>query len=968
VLVGDTTRQQCSDTVHFEAHQVAVLRGREQPETIWLAVTADHVPRRQRRRTQVPLVGRTAERGLLRGVVGRVLAGQSAVVSVVGEAGIGKTSLVDDLLESFRAGVPEVAVFEAACAPYGETSPWSPLAVAVSSWLGLDRGDPPDRIRHVAAERAVSEGLDPGDPDVGRMVEAMLHLLGQPSELDRLDPTGVRDAVTTATVNVLRRRAAIAPVVLWIDDLQYSHAPLRELLRTVVRNLAGHAFLLVVAYRSGEEVDWPPVAERSLVLTLPLGPLDHDESSALVERITGGAVEPDLAEQLYHRSGGNPLFLTELARLAAAGASDDAELPGSLRALIAAQLDQLPSHLRAIVDNAAVLGTEGPISSLATFASALDQPWDPAGVDDLVAAGFLEVEDGWWAFRSDVVRDVAYGTLTKRSRAQRHAGVATVMARSGKAPVHDLAAHAATAAELLNELGPVTGVLPAVGDLAVDALSLAAQQSFDLGGHRRVISQTSRALALTDDPSTRRTLLLLRASASVELRQLDTARADLDEVLDSAIADGDRVAEGEVHRLAGMIHQLDGDLVTARRRLGESVDVFREIGDEEHLANSLRSRGFAEVLGGSLDVAERYLDEAEEIYRRLDLPRGIAWIEQNRAWVAFLSGDLPEARRRLDTAIAAFHELRDQGGVTWARGLLAFVMYMERRFAEAEAMSDEVLIEARRWGDEWGASMMLALGSALRLWTGRFAESVQYGERALQGFRRLGDRFGVMQALAPLGRARAALGRVAEVERGSEELLAVGDAFGDLAFPAIAAAGAAMHLGQGVRARKLADEAVERMGATGADLDEARMLLALAQCQTGDADLALATLLHVAVPASPFATSVRAVAHAMVGDLEAALADADATAGFDRPSYFDRALAEVVAAAVAHRLGAPDSSERLVRMLTDAEACGDVQLTAVARATARRLGINDGGGEPALAAGWRTVVAGITGVDVDPAA
>jgi hypothetical protein len=99
----------------------------------------------------------------------------------------------------------------------------------------------------------------------------------------------------------------------------------------------------------------------------------------------------------------------------------------------------------------------------------------------------------------------------------------------------------------------------------------------------------------------------------------------------------------------------------------------------------------------------------------------------------------------------------------------------------------------------------------------------------------------------------------------------------------------------------------------------------------------------------------------MLGDVDAALADADAVVAFEGPSYFDRSLAGIAGAAAAHRLGTSDATERLVRVLTEAEACGDVQMSAIARATARRLGINDGGGDPVLAPGWTTVVDGITG-------
>ncbi len=208
---------------------------------------------------------------------------------------------------------------------------------------------------------------------------------------------------------------------------------------------------------------WPPPVERPLVLQVPLGPLDIEESTALVCGIFRNAdAEPTdrTVATLVDRGGGNPLFLVELATLAVTCGD---ELPGSLRALIAARIDQLPAPQRAIVDNAAVLGTADSIGALMRFAEAMGQEFRQRDLDELAADGLIDVEGRWWRFRSAVVREVAYQTLTKRVRAQRHAGIAAVLAERG-ASIDDVAHHAATAAELLAELGTVDGVSPTITD------------------------------------------------------------------------------------------------------------------------------------------------------------------------------------------------------------------------------------------------------------------------------------------------------------------------------------------------------------------------------------------------------------------------------------------------------------------------------------------------------------------------
>jgi len=980
VLVGDATRALCSDAIVFDRPEATQLRGRERVEQAWLATGVRSTGTRRWRSVAGRYVGRTVERSLLRSVTELTRAGRSGLVSITGEAGIGKSRLVDEALAEFRAATPEAIVLEGACSPYGDSNVWAPISTGVASHYGLERGQTGDEIRRLAVDNAETVfGVSPDAPGARQELEALLHLLGHPSELDRLDPAGARDVLFGTVIAGLRRRAEVGPIVVWIDDLQWAHALLIDLLQVIARSTVGLPVLIVTASRPVDDSRpvaerWPTVVDRGMTVQLPLEPLGEGESFELVDEITAGRTSTELRQRIFERSGGNPLFLTELALLSldatgTAGTDVDHELPGTLRALIAARLDQLPPDERTVIDNAAIVGSEGPMSALEEFARQMRQTFDFGMVDALAAGGLLEVDDSWWRFRSDVVREVAYQTLTKQARAQRHAGVARVMERDTDVPIDRLAHHTATAAELLNELGSVPGVDPSVQPRAIELLARAAQRSYDLGGHRHGVQLARRALALAStDPAERRPLLLLLADGLVEARALDEARVDLEEVLATATEAGDRTAEGEALRLLGTVSQLDGDLVTARERLGRAVETFREIDDSARLALALRSRGYAEVLGGSLQDAEWYLGEADGIYADLGDDRGRAWVAQHRSWVSFLAGDNAEAEDRLTRAIATFEQLGDHSGAAWSRGLLAFVMYFERRFAEADRLADEVLLEARQWGDEWAASMMLTLLANLRLWTGRFAEAASFAEKALDGFRTTGDRFGMLQAMSPLNRARVALGRTNAAERGLEEILSVSDSFGGLAFPSIATSGVAMHLGHGRRAIDLAREAIDRMAITGSSIDDARVQLSLGHLQVGAPDDALAALEGLDVPSSPFALGVRSLVLTALGDLDAAIADVDLVSELTNPSYFDLCLATAAGAAASTRLDAPDATERVERAAAMAASTGDVALAGFLRAVVELLDRPEATVPPAdprrerpLADGWRFVAELITG-------
>ncbi len=662
VLIGETTASLASDEIIRLPIDEVDVRGRERGERAWIVTGRRRsAPRIGAHAQDVPFVGRSTQWELLASIMAMVANGRSAVVSVTGEAGAGKTRLISEALDAFPSR--SVTLYSGVCAPYGESNVWSPIATALFRRLEIDDAAPPRVVRELCRAKGVElYGFDADDPVLDRFVEGVVHLLGHPSELDEVAPAQARELLFAFIVEGLRRRTESGPVVLWIDDLQWADVLIIDLLHRIARSLVDRPLLVITAQRDDADLDWPPSADQPITVRMPLDPLTRGDADRVVGAVLGQSVNSALVDRLHERSGGNPLFLIELAELAKASPTSTA-LPGSLRALISARLDQLSASQRAIIDNAAVLGTSAPIDSLGRFAVEMNQDFDPADLVSLDESGLLEMSDGWWRFRSDVVREVAYQTLTKSVRAQRHAGTAAVMNRDTAVGIDRVAHHAASAAELVAEIGPVPGVPSDMSDRAVGLLFDAARRSMDVGAFNQVRRQTTRALDLgPSDASQARELLLLRAQAQTERRSVDAARADAQDALEAAIAAGDRRQEGIARRLLGTLHQRDGDLLNARRELGESVDIFRELGDEIDLASSLRERGLAEVFGGSLRDAEWLLGEAENLTEQLGDTRGRAWVRQHQAWVAFLSGDTAQAETRLLTAAVEFDELGDRFG------------------------------------------------------------------------------------------------------------------------------------------------------------------------------------------------------------------------------------------------------------------------------------------------------------------
>ncbi|MGA9279465.1 ATP-binding protein, partial [Ilumatobacter sp.] len=936
--LGAATEAQLSPVIERVLVAEAEVRGREQTEQVFQVTGRSQRLVRNRSPHDRAFVGRISQRELFASVMGLVAGGRSAIVSVSGEAGSGKTRLVNESLAKFPN--PDVVVFAGVCAPYGETNVWAPIASALFKLIGADREVPSVRLREVVEESGLQlYGFDQTDARLQRFIEGAMHLFGHPSELDRVPPSQAREIMMQVVVEGIHRRSQLVPIVVWIDDLQWADPLLLELLGRVSRSLADRPVLVVTAHRDNAEIDWPPAHDHPVTIRIPLSPLTREESDELVHLVLGDDARAELVDQLFERSGGNPLFLTQLAEVSRDHPGHEA-LPGSLRALIAARLDALPAGQRQIVDNASVLGATGALSGLERFASALGQPFDAVDIDGLVDAGILDLDEGWWRFRSDVIREVAYQTLTKSSRAQRHAGTAKVISSFDVGPIDQIAHHAAAAAELVAEVGPVDGVPDDIEQRAIELLTTAANRSLDVGGFSQTIRQSTRALDLlgtSAEPRTVRTLRLIRAKAAVERRESALGEIDAQHVLESAVEDGDTRQEAIARRLLGVISQQQGDLDRAREQLTMSVDLLTELGPDPELVTSLSDRGFVEVFGGSLEEADRILAEAETMADEFDDRRRLAWIRQHQAWVAFLSGDTGLAEERLTASSGLFDELGDRSGSSWALGLLAYVRFFERRFSDAESLATVVRRDAVEVGELWAPAMMDSLMASIRLWTGRFSDAEELSRRALAGFRELNDRFGIVQALAPRMRALVALGRNQEAERSLEEALSLADSFGDLAIPTMAAAGTAAHLGLGARAVALSEVALSRMLAMHADGSEARITLALGLCQVGDPDRALATLLEVREP-SPYSRSVTALASAMAGMRDEALAAAQLVVADDTSTYLDRVLADIAGGAALMVDDPVAGIERLDSAHRTASLAGDAAAIALATAARSEIG------------------------------
>jgi class 3 adenylate cyclase/tetratricopeptide (TPR) repeat protein len=925
VLVGRSTYDATSAVIRYESAGAIAAKGKESPVEAFRAIAPYGLPGERKGRALTPFVGREGELSVLRRVIDSSLHRErAALMLLLGDAGVGKTRLAAEAIEESLED-EGILVLSGRCVPYGEADAWWPLAEAMRTALGIDADMAlgPATVRVLDAVSSAF-GIASDAPQVQRSATGLLHLLGYDTALKSVDPQAARGEAGRGVRTFLQARAGQGPVILWLSDLHWADDFMLRMVDGLINRLARLPFVIVATGRFSLGERWSPQLGRFNLISVSVDPLDEPAAQAMLHHLLGPEIEPRLEADLLARSGGNPFFLEELAALvrddrrpAGEPRPQRTELPSSLQALVSARLDGLPSGEREILEDAAVLGRRGPVTALRRMASELRGETSIADALGALAEKDLlvvtRIDRGDWSFRSDLVRDVVYGRLTKSERARRHFGIADYLVNSDEAEraVDAIAYHYRRAAELASEIGKVAGLPDDLRERALDWLqkaATAASSSANLDAAQRLFGQ-ALSLARDEDLERRAELLLGRAKAAIEARELPLSRADIaaaTELTDDTLP----LLRARAQLYLGEVEQCSGNYERAVQLLRDAAARYRELELESGVAEALRYEGMTHLFVGRFVDAERCTTEALSLFQKVGNSSGEAWARQNLAWIAFVQGMSSEAEARLGVASQLFEELGNQSGLAWSRGLLAFVRMHQGRFDEAEEIATQALRDARERGDRWAEGMMQILRSAVCLWSGRTELAIRRGENALSSMRSIEDRAGEVQAAAFLGRALVFAGRVNDgfqIFADFEGRQFGTEAAGVAQLIGAAAAASAIAIGDPNEARRwLSDVDPALLDPALVGQGDRLVAYGMAALQEGDLKTARVLLERAVHPEddagpNPSAQAALALAALMDGADDAVPALTSAVERSPRATYADRWLSAVVAALLAAR-------------------------------------------------------------------
>src|SRR5262249_34465115 len=408
------------------------VTGLDQPTEIFELVGASAA--RTRLDAAVPrgltqFVGRTTELAQLGDALDRARRGHGQVVGVVGEAGVGKSRLFRELIHSRR--LHGWRVLQSALVSYGKAAAYLPVIELLRGYFAIDGRDDPRTIQEKVTANVVALA-----PTLARIVPPLLALLDAPSDETPwrdVDPLQRRQQTVDAVKHLLLRESEIQPLVVIFEDLNWIDDETQSLLDSLVENLSAARIVLLLNYRPEYRHDWHA---KTYYRRLRMDPLPPESADELLDALLGTDVAlVPLKRLLIERTGGNPLYLEESARALVETAAlagergayqltrpvEQLTIPATVNAILAARIDRLEPETKRLLQTAAVIGKDVPMSLLLAVAETTEHEVR-AALAQLQAAEFLyEVRlfpDLEYTFKHALTHEVAYqGLLVDRRRA-----------------------------------------------------------------------------------------------------------------------------------------------------------------------------------------------------------------------------------------------------------------------------------------------------------------------------------------------------------------------------------------------------------------------------------------------------------------------------------------------------------------------------------------------------------------------
>jgi predicted ATPase/class 3 adenylate cyclase len=630
ILVSEATRGFAHHRFAFASAGALALRGKAESIVAHRLLGPLAEPRSARGLTALgltaPLVGRTGELDQLLATFDRMRRGRAQVVSLVGEAGTGKSRLVAELLARLDGDgrLAGTAVRRATCSSLGEPT-HGLFGALFRQAYGVDPADSLDVARQKLA--AGLRALGARDEEANAIAPVLSYVLGlgkdTPSDIE---PEQLQRQIALAARALIERRLENGPLMILVEDLHWADTASVDLLRHVADQLADRPLMVLFTHRPDTR---PPLVARAAQSIIRLAPLSPGETRDLL----AGLFSASLGEGLEHlqefvatRAGGNPFFVEEILRsLVGKGvlvrqadrwictaACEAVEVPATLHGLLLSRIDRLPADARRLLQEAAVVGAvfdEPLLRTIATGSAATEIVLERLVEADLIQAVGHGREGGRYRFTHALAHEVVYQNLLLARRTELHEQVGRALERSAGPRPERLADLEALGHHWSLSADRIKGAryLLAAGDWA-----RAVHANEDAIRHYERTLGVLRECHATD--AERRAVRERLADLRGLTGQRTEALAHYEALRHEIQTAGDRVGAARVLRKIGGLHWEAGHRERAGACFAAGLELLGENGDpieRSHLFQEMGRLAFrAGDNAGAIAWAERALAEA----------------------------------------------------------------------------------------------------------------------------------------------------------------------------------------------------------------------------------------------------------------------------------------------------------------------------------------------------------------------
>ena len=721
ILVTQDTKEQTGDKFSWEPLPLVQVKGKAEPLSVFAASVRQSQPtvRLQEPQYALPMVGRVAEQALIQKEMAAVKAGEGRIISIMGEAGIGKSRLVAEIIR--LAGEQEFTGFGGECQSYGTNSSylvWQRIwqdFFDLSGEMGLEQ-----QIEQIGQQlEAINPALLPRLPLLG----AVLRLPIPDNDLTQSFDAQLRKvSLESLLVECLRARAKNTAVFIVLEDCHWLDPLSFDLLEAISRAIVDCPVLVVLAVRVPvlSKIESAAFRQFPYFTEIQLNEFTAEEAEHLMslkmEQLTRAKIEIPrmLREKITERASGNPFYIEELLNYlqnqsaVATETLNDLDLPTSLHSLILSRIDQLTESQKNTIKVASVIGR-------LFRAAMLWGAYPPLGGPQQVKADLQVLEqldltpqdtpepELTYLFKNVITQEVAYESLPFATRAMLHDLIGQYIEGNYEQALSQyvglLAYHYGRSD---NETKKREYLLKA-GE--------AAQFEY---ANETAIEYFQRVLPLL--PEQERAAVMRKLGSVLELVGEWNEASKL-------YAQGLQLAERHQHlQEEARCQAAHAELLRKRGRFEEAAaqleaarQTFEELEDEAGVAQAYHSAGTLAAQQGAYETAKMLYEQSLALRRKLDQPEFIAALLSNLAIVARLQGDLDASRQLNEQALEIRRQVGDRRTIANSLNNLGNLVRNLGDLGKARSHLEEALALQREVGDRWAiANSLNNLGNVVR--------------------------------------------------------------------------------------------------------------------------------------------------------------------------------------------------------------------------------------------------------------